>query len=116
MLQPATCGFCTHWIDGSITFFDAGDLAVDVNNKGRTVRDPHLRNQNSVLFADFTHVIAQHREFSFQLGFFPMFQRGSEICADGEDLNIHSIELSDTSLVRQHFLRSTTGERRGEEG
>ena len=60
-------------------------------------------------------MVAQHRELSFQLGFFPVLQCRSKIGADCEDLHIHSIEFSDTSLVRQHFLRSTTGERSGEE-
>jgi hypothetical protein len=43
-------------------------------------------------------------------------QRRREIGADGKDLDIQVIELSDTRLVRRDLLRSTTGEGGREEG
>ena len=45
-----------------------------------------------------------------------MLQGRREIGADGEDLGIILIEISDTRLVRSEFLGSTTGESSHEEG
>ena len=45
-----------------------------------------------------------------------LFLGGNIVRADAKHLRLDAFKIGDTSLVRQHFLRSTTGKRRRKEG
>lgn len=86
-------------IERGAAFFNGHDLAVGTHDKGHTVGDAHLRDENAVLLRHRPHVIAEHREAGIQF-LLPMRQRRREIGTDGQNLHVHFIELGDTRLVR----------------
>ena len=109
MRQPAAGCIGAGDVDGAAAFLDVGDLAILVDNEGHAVGNAHLSDQDSILLGNLAHVVAEEGVAGVQF-LFPMFQSRAEIGADGEDLGIILIKISDTRLVRGEFLRSTTGE------
>ena len=89
---------------------DVPDLALPVDHESGPVGDAPLRDQHAVLRRHLAlREIAQQRER--ELSFSDEFFLGRNVVgADAEYLGLHALEFGDTSLVRQHFLRSTTGE------
>ena len=102
-------------VNGPATFLDIGDLAILIYDESCTIGNAHLRNQYAVLLGDLAHVVAEHGVAGVEF-LFPMLQGRAEIGADGEDLGIILIKISDTRLVCGKFLGSATGEGGHEEG
>jgi len=113
--QPAAGGVGAARVNSHAALLDVSDLAIFVNNEGDAIGDAHLGDQHSIQLGDLAHVVAEHGVAGVQF-LFPMLQGSAEIGADGEDLGIILIEISDTRLVRSEFLGSTTGESSHEEG
>jgi hypothetical protein len=114
--QPAAGGFRARWIDGAVAFLDVLDLPVNVHNKRGAIGEPEVLHKDAVGLDDLAIlVIAEERERGvyFRRKF---FLGGNIIGADGKYFCVNAFKLCDTSLVREQFLRSTTGESSREEG
>src|SRR5689334_4717218 len=109
MMQPAASSLRAARIERDRSLLDMLDLAVFIDHKGGAVGHPGRRNQDAVILGHFTlGKVAENRKTEVQLTR-KLFLRGSVVCADAKNLCICSFKFGDTSLVRQHFLRSTTG-------
>jgi len=59
--QTATCFIGAGSIDRFAAFLNVGDFAVLINYERRAIGESKLRDQDSVLFRYFAHMIAKHR-------------------------------------------------------
>src|SRR5262249_38127286 len=110
MVQAAASSLRARRIYGAGTLLDMLDLALLIDHERSAIGDASRGDQNSVILGYFAlREIAQQGKTEVQLGC-KFLLRGSIVRTDTEDLCVHSFKFGDTSLVRQHFLRSTTGE------
>jgi hypothetical protein len=92
------------------------DLSFFIDHKSRAVRHTDLGDQHAVGGCYLAlREIAEQGEGGVDLGC-KFFLGGSVIGTDSKYFCVVAFELSDTSLVRQQFLRSTTGKSGREEG
>jgi hypothetical protein len=92
------------------------DLAFFIDHKSRAIRDADLGDQHAVSGGYLTlREIAEQGEGGVDLGC-KFFLGRSVIGTDSKYFCFVAFEFSDTSLVRQQFLGSTTGKRGWEEG
>jgi len=111
MMKPAAGGFCARGVKRGAPFLDVLDFSFLINNERGTVGDPELRDEDAVIFGDlpFGEITQQRIRQVVLRGKLLLGRR--EVFADGEHLGVGAFKFGDTSLVRQHFLRSTTGKR-----
>ncbi len=114
MRQPAARRFGAARINRAVAFLDGRDLSVLVDDERCAVRHACLRNQDSIILGNGAiGEIAQQRYGQVELGC-KLFLRKRVIGADPKNFDLLTFEFSDTSLVRQKFLRSTRREGRRE--
>ena len=103
------------WIDRHIAFVDMLDDSVFIDNKGCPVSVTALFVKDPVIFHDCSFEVAKQREgYSVLFGEFSI--SGNAVYAETKNLSIIRFEFGDISLIRLHFLRSTTGESQNIEG
>jgi hypothetical protein len=97
------------WIDGHVALVDMLDDSVFIDNKGGPVAITALFVKDPVVFHDCSLEIAEQREgYAVLFGEFSI--GGNAVYAKTKNLSISRFEFGDISLIRLHFLRSTTGE------
>lgn len=105
----------TRRIDRHVTFVDVLNDAVLVDHKGRAIAKALRFIKNSVIFHHCAFEVAEQREGkSILLGKFTI--GGDTVDAETQDLRVGRFECGDTSLVRLHLLRSTSGEGQNVDG
>ena len=111
--RPAASVGRARRIDGGVALLDISDLPVFIDHESRAIRHAGVLDEHAVGGRRFAfREIAQERDRDVVLGR-ELALRRRIIGADSKNLRAAILEFSDTSLVRQKFLRSTTGERRG---
>ena len=102
--------------DGVLTGLHKLDLAFFVDHESDSIGDSNFLDEHAIGFTHFSvFEIAEEGEAQTELGR-EFFLGGSVVGADSEHFGVRIGELGHTRLVRQHFLRSATGERGREEG
>src|SRR5215471_8070725 len=109
MRQNVARVLCGGRIDGDVAFIDVLNDSVLVDHKGRTISVAAILVVNAVILHHGSFEIAEQRKRDAVL-FAELFVGGNAIYADPENLRVGSLEFGDISLIRLHFLRSTTGE------
>jgi hypothetical protein len=104
------------YVDRGVSFLNKSDLALLVDDETGAIADSPVRHQYAVIGRSLAcNEIAEERKRQGKL--LCKFTKGGDIIrADSENLRISSVKFRDTSLVSSEVLRSTTGERGGEEG
>ena len=98
-------------IDGLVPFFDVRDDSVLVDYERGAISKAGGFVKDAVVFdhGSFREIAEQWKRYAI---LFPELSIGrNAVNADAEDLGVSSFEFGDISLIRLHFLRSTTGER-----
>ena len=102
-------------IDRHVAFVDVLNYSFLIDHKGRAVAKALLFIKNSIVLNYCPFKVAEQWEGdAVLLGEFAI--GGNAIYAETKNLSIRRFEFGDISLIRLHFLRSTTGEGRGKEG
>lgn len=103
------------WIDRDVAFVDVLDDSVFIDDKGGAVSIATLFVKDPVVFHGCSLEIAEQREgYAVLFGEFSV--GGNAVYAETKNLSIIRFEFGDISLIRLHFLRSTTGESQDIEG
>src|SRR5713226_938733 len=108
--------FRTGWIDRHVALVDVLNDPVLVDHKRRAIAIAALFIEDAIVLHHTSLLkITQKREGKAQLfGKFAVSIRA--VNADAENLGVRRIEFGDISLIRLHFLRSTTGEGKNVKG
>src|ERR1700674_4430497 len=97
------------WIDGDVPFVDVLNDPVFVDHKGRTIAIAAVFIEDAIVLDHCAFEIAEQRKGDAVL-LAEFSVRGNTVHTDAENLRVGSFEFGDISLIRLHFLRSTTGE------
>src|SRR5579885_2252285 len=115
-MQAAARGLRAGGIDRRFTLLDVLDFPFLVHYEGGAVGDAYLGDEDPISLHHFARAeIAEQREGKLQLISKHFLGRGI-VCTIAKNLGFGSLKFANTSLVRQHLLRSTTGEGSREEG
>jgi len=109
MRQNVAGVLCRCRIDGDVTFVDVLNNSVLVDDEGGAITEALVFIIDAVILHDCAFEIAQQRK-GYPVLFAEFFIGRNAIDADSENLRVVSFEFGDISLIRLHFLRSTTGE------
>ena len=101
--------FRAGWIDSDVAFVDVLNDSVFVDHESCAISEALIFIEDTVIFHHGAFEIAEQRKGNAVLG--PeFFVGGHAVDAESENLRVGSFEFGDISLIRLHFLRSTTGE------
>jgi len=109
MRQNVAGVFCRSRIDSDVTFVDVLNNSVLVDHEGGAISEALVFIVEAIILYDCAFEIAQQRK-GYPVLFAEFFIGRNAIDADSENLRVVSFEFGDISLIRLHFLRSTTGE------
>ena len=106
----------TGWIDGLITFLDVLNESIFVDYEGRTTSVAAFLVEDAIVPDDapLGKVAEDGKSDAVLFGKFPIGKNA--VCANAENLGVIRFEFGDISLIRLHFLRSTAGKGKDEEG
>ena len=115
MRQDIAGVFGAGWIDRHVAFVDMLDDSVFVDHESGPVSIATVFVKDPIVSHDCSLEIAEQREgYAVLFGEFSV--GGNAVYAETENLSIIRFEFGDISLIRLHFLRSTTGEGQNIEG
>ena len=115
MRDDIACGGGAGWIYGHAAFVDMLNDPVFVDHEGGAIPKALLFVEDAIVLHDGAFEIAEKREGNAIL-FAEFAVGGNAVYADAENLCVGRFEFGDISLIRLHFLRSTTGESQNVEG
>jgi len=102
-------------IDSHSSFIDVLDEAVFIDDERGAISVAAFFVKYPVISDDCSFEIAQQRKSNAVL-FGELAISRDAVHADSENLSVVTFEFGDISLIRLHFLRSTTGEGQHVEG
>ena len=102
-------------IDSYVAFVYVLDYSVLVDHERRAVAIATLFIEDAIILDDSAFEIAQQRE-SYAILFGKLTVGRNAVYAETENLCVRRFEFGETSLVRLHLRRSTTGKSQHIEG
>jgi hypothetical protein len=99
----------TSWIDCYVSFVNMANDSFLIDQKRRAISKPLLLVKDSIVPDDGSFEIAEYWKGDAEL-FGKFTVGGNTVYTHSENLSVVCFEFSDISLIRFHFLRSTTGE------
>jgi len=114
--QPAAGQICPSRVNGAIALLDVDNFPLLIDYESRTIRHSDLGDQNTIGHSHLAFgEIAEQGEGGVHFGGELLLGLGI-VGTNSKNLCFVAFKFSDTSLVCQHFLGSTTGESGWEEG
>jgi len=100
--------FSAGWIDRDVALVDVLNDSIFIDHERGAIAEALLFIEDAVIFHHGAFEIAEQWKGDAVLG--PeFFIGGNAVDAESENLRVGSFEFGDISLIRLHFLRSTTG-------
>src|SRR5947207_7801874 len=97
------------WIDSDVALVDVLNDSVFIDHESCAIAEALLFIEDAVVFHHRAFEIAEQWKSDAVLG--PeFFVSGNAVYTESENLRVGCFEFGDISLIRLHFLRSTTGE------